>query len=187
MDRPWKVLALIVVGIFAVVGWVAYQHQDELVEAWLTPSEIGLKDTHTISEALAHLASETDADLAQVSSVDQANNQLCFLAARDRQGNRPVVPKPRCINLISDETDYAIFVQVLKGQPVCLTLTGKTSPLAQRLASRNLTRGCVIPIPISAQNWKGIIILGWITPADKGDEEIAVTAARKTAESLINR
>jgi hypothetical protein len=185
-STPWKALVLIVLVILGGLGWVAYHHQDELIEAWLTPSSIELK-TGEIPEALAKLSDETSADLVQIWAVDLSTNSQHFIAARRHDGERPVIPQPRRLPIIVTVSDVRALERVLEGSPVCVDVNELGSPLARRLAERGMRRACAIPIPPSGQKFMGVIYLAWANAADATGEQVAAGAAREIAAQLVSR
>ena len=186
MDKPWKALVLIVLVILGGLGWVAYSHQDELIEAWLTPSSVELKMAD-IPEALTKLGEETSADLVQIWEVDLSTNSQRFIAARRHDGERPVIPSPRRLPIIVTVSDVRALEHILDGRPVCVQITEFGSPLARRLAERGMTRGCAIPIPPGGQKFLGVIYLAWTKAVDETAENVAVGAAREIAAQLVSR
>lgn len=185
-STPTKGLILGVSAILAVTGWVLYEHRDELIEAWLTPSKVELKVAE-VPAALEKLTAETNADLVQVWEVDLATNSQRFIAARRLDGERPVIPSPRRLPIIVTISDIRALERVIEGQPVCVDVTEFGSPLARRLAERGMVRGCAIPIPPNAQNFLGVIYLAWAKAPDESSELVAAGAAREIAATLITR
>ena len=186
-DRPWKVIALIALILVGGAAWIAYEKRDELLEAWLTPSEIALR-TDAVPAALEKLVSESGADLVQIWSVDLSANSQRFIAARRRDGERPVIPEPRRLPVIVRATDLQVLVDVINGHPACADVTlAAPSPVVHRLAERGMTRACAIPIPTSPEAFVGVIYLSWGTPPQHSAEEVALVAAREIAGTLITR
>jgi hypothetical protein len=186
-DRPWKVVALIALILVGGAAWIAYEKRDELLEAWLTPSEIALQ-TDAVPAALEKLISESGADLVQIWSVDLSANSQRFIAARRRDGERPVIPEPRRLPVIVRATDLQVLVDVINGHPACADVTlAAPSPVVHRLAERGMTRACAIPIPTSPEAFVGVIYLSWGTPPQHSAEEVALVAAREIAGTLITR
>jgi hypothetical protein len=186
LDAPWKVLAVIALMAVGGMGWIVYQHQDEILESWLTPNEVALK-THDIPIALDKLAEEKIADVIQVWAIDFPSNTQKFVAARRSDGERPVIPSPRSLPIIVHVSDAKALVDVLNGSPVCVNLSSTGSPLARRLAERGMKRGCAIPIPPNAEAFVGVIYLAWMTPPEHSAEDVAVRAAREIAKDLSTR
>lgn len=186
IDRPWKVAAVVVLVLVGGAAWVAYEKRDAIIENWLTPSAPELR-TALIPDALGVLTTETSADLVQVWTIDLALNTQQFYAARLRSGERPVIPSPRRLPVITSTSDAKALVDVLNGSPICLNLTTVGTPLAERLAQRGMRRGCAVPIPPSADAIVGIIYLAWETPPDERSENVAVGAARDIARTLTTR
>jgi hypothetical protein len=186
IDRPWK--AFVVVGLLIIggVGYAAYQKREEIIEAFLTPSEVGLK-THDIPEALDKLAEESGADLVQIWSVDMPSNSQTFIAARRKDKGRPVIPSPRRLPILVTVSDVRSLVDILEGHPVCVTVTLAGSPLARRLAERGMKYGCAIPIPPGPTTFVGVIYLAWEEPPDPSIESVAVGNARQIAGNLVTR
>jgi hypothetical protein len=187
IDKPWKAAVIVVLIILGGFGWIFYLHQDELIEAWLTPSAVELK-VDKVPELLTKLGEETNADLVQIWEVDLSTNSQRFIAARRHDGERPVIPSPRRLPIIVTVSDVKALERILDGSPVCVEVGQMGSPLARRLAERGMHRGCAIPIPPSAQRFVGVIYLAWITQSpDQDSEQVAVGAAREIASQLVNR
>jgi len=186
LDRPWKAVVVLALFVVGGLGWVLYEKRDVIIESWLTPSAPELK-TSLIPDALGILTTETSADMVQVWTIDLALNTQQFYAARLRSGERPVIPTPRRLPVITSTSDAKALVDVLNGSPICLDLTVVGTPLAERLAQRGMQRGCAIPIPPSADAIVGIIYLAWEKPPDERSENVAVGAARDVARTLVTR
>jgi len=186
LDRPWKAAVVIALFVIGGVGWVAYEKRDIIIENWMTPSAPELK-TSLISDALGILTTETSADLVQIWSIDLPANVQQFHAARRHDGERPVIPTPRRLPIITTVSTAKILVDILNGQPVCVDLDTMGTPLTERLAGRGMKRGCAIPIPPNAESFVGIIYLAWLNAPDQRSEDVAVGAARDVARTLVTR
>lgn len=114
IDRPWKAVVVVVLVLVGGAGWIAYEKRDVLIENWMTPSEPELR-TALIPDALGVLATETSADLIQVWSVDLPANTQQFIAARRHDGERPVIPTPRRLPVITTVSSAKALVDVLAG------------------------------------------------------------------------
>ncbi len=186
VDRPWKALVVGILFVLGLAGYVFYQNQNQIMEYWLTPSEITLKHAN-IPAALDRLIDDTEADLIQLWSVDLASNTQGFIAARNKGGERPVIPNPRSLPIIVNVSDAKALVDALNGNPVCIELTDKGSPLARRLADRGMKWGCAIPIPPGPENFIGVIYLTWTEKPDTSKQDVAVKVAREVAGRLVTK
>lgn len=187
VDKPWKAVAVAGLAVVGGLGWVAYEQRGELVEAWLTPAEVTL-NISAVPDALDKLVAETQADLVQIWSVDLSVNSQRFIAARRRDGERPVIPEPRRLPAIVRASDLQMLADVIAGHPACVAIhTDSASPVAQRLAQRGMTRGCAIPIPPSPDAFVGVIYMSWTAAPAASDEDVALSAAREIAGKLTKR
>ena len=187
VDRPWRVVAIVVLFIVGGGGWVLYEQREEIVEAWLTPSAASLK-TEAVPAALERLVEDSGADLVQIWSVDLSANSQRFIGARRHDGERPVIPEPRRLPVIVKSSDLQVLADVINGHPACTTITlGSPSPVARRLAERGMERACAIPIPPSPDAFVGVIYVTWLKAPDRSAEEVAVGAAREIAATLVSR
>lgn len=186
MDRPWRVVAVVVLAVLGGAGWVFYQHQAEFIEQWLTPTEIELK-VDSVPDALGKLTEETDADLVQIWSVDLASNSQWFLGARRHDGERPVIPKPRRLPIFVTVSDVKTLISALDGNPVCVDLMSIGSPLARRLVERGMKRGCAIPIRPGPAQFVGVIYLAWRERILNNGEETAIHVGKEVAAELVTR
>ena len=186
VDRPWKLIAVIAMFVIGGVGWTLYEQRDEIIEAWLTPSEVTLK-THDVTVALEKLIEDVDADLIQVWAVDLSSNSQRFLAARRKDGDRPFIPSPRRLPVITIASDVQALVDVMNGHPACGVSSDKASPLMRRLADRGMTYICAVPIPPSPEAFVGVIYLAWLVKPSKVDEDSALVATREISGQLVKR
>jgi len=182
-DKPIKAVILVSVILIGGIAWVLYEHRDQIIESWLTPSAPSLK-TNMISEALETLVAESGADMIQIWAVDLSSNTQSFLAARHRDGERPVMQSPRSLPIIVRVSDAQALVDALHGNPVCIDMLETGTPLARRLKARGMDRACAIPIPPDPSAFVGIIYLAWRKTADPSTEEVAVKVARGIAAKL---
>jgi hypothetical protein len=186
IDRPWRVVAIVVLFLVGGAGWVAYEQRDELLEAWLTPESAAL-NTADVPAALEKLVDESEADLVQIWAVDLGSNSQRFLAARRKDGERPIIPSPRRLPVIVTTSDVEALVHVLNGRPACVDTADRAAPLVRRLADRGMKRVCAMPIPPSPEAFVGVIYLAWLEPAGASAEDVALAAAREVAGKLVRR
>jgi hypothetical protein len=183
IDKPWKAVVIVALFIIGGAGWVAYEKRNEILEQWMTPDQVELK-TSEVPAALDKLSTELDADLVEIWQVDLTQNSQWFVAARRRGGERPVIPAPRRLPIITNTSDIKALVDVLEGRPSCVDLESHGSPFARRLADRGMQRGCVIPIPPSSESLVGVIYIIWSKALDKTAESVAAGATREVAKKL---
>ncbi len=184
IDAPWKAAVIVLLFIVGGVGWVSYQHHNEIVGGWLSPSSPALK-VADVPEALNKLIEETDADLVQVWEVDLGSNRQRFIASRQRDKTQPEVQTPRRLPVITTSSDAKTLVALLAGNPVCYDITeSETQPLARRFFVNGMKRACGIPIPPTSEALIGAIYLIWRERKEAYAEDIEVSAAREIARSL---
>jgi hypothetical protein len=186
IDTPWKLGAVVVLFVVGGVGWVLYDKREQLLEAWLTPSSVALK-TADVPAALEQLVETTGADLIQIWEIDLSANVQRFVGARRHDGQRPVIPEPRRLPVITARSDIKVLVDVLGGRPACADISPTThSPVVARLADRGFKRGCAVPIPPGPDAFVGIIYIAWVAAPEATAEDVAVQAAREIASKLAH-
>jgi hypothetical protein len=186
VDKPWKAVVIIAFALIGGLGWLLYEQRDIILESWLTPESVELK-VHEVPQALEKLTEETDADLIQIWAVDLGSNSQRFIAARRKDGERPIIPSPRRLPIVVTTSDVQALVDVLNGHPTCVDTKERESPLMRRLTDRGVVRACAMPIPPSPEAFVGVIYLAWHHKPDSREEDIAVSAAREVAGQLIKR
>lgn len=186
IDTPWKFAVVAGLALLGFSGWIFWTHQHEIIESWLTPSEVSLK-VGEVPMALEKLTTETDADLVQIWSVNLTANSQRFIGARRHDGDRPVIPEPRRLPIIVHASDIKTISDVIEGNPVCVEIEPQGTPFARRLAERGFRYGCAIPIPPGPSDFVGVIYLAWVSKPELSQEIVAKTAAREIAGKLMNR
>jgi hypothetical protein len=187
VDAPWKVVAVVVLVLVGGTAWIVYDKREQLIEAWLTPSTVALR-TDDVPAALEKLVEVTGADLCQIWEIDLGANVQRFIGARRHDGDRPVIPDPRRLPVITARSDMKVLVDVLGGHPACGDISDKLhSPVIERLVNRGMKRACVVPIPPGPEAFVGIIYMSWVTRVDESAEDVALQAAREIAGKLSTR
>src|SRR4029077_14323201 len=180
-DRPWKVAAIVILFIVSGLGWALYEKRNELLEAWVTPSAGALR-VGDVAAGVEKLVEVTGADLCQIWEIDLGANVQRFIGARRHDGDRPVIPEPRRLPVITARSDMQVLVDVLGGHPACGNITDKShSPVIERLVDRGIKRACAVPIPPGPDAFVGIIYMSWVSPVDAAAEDVALQAAREIA------
>lgn len=184
IDKPWKVAAVVILFVVGGAGWIVYEKREQLLESWLTPSAVALK-TGEVPAALEKLVELTGADLIQIWEIDLGANVQRFIGARRHDGQRPVIPEPRRLPVITARSDMKVLVDILGGRPACADISSAThSPVIARLADRGFKRACAVPIPPGPEAFVGIIYMAWVTAPEVSVEDVAVQAAREIAAKL---
>jgi hypothetical protein len=189
IDKPWKVLAVIVLIIFGGGAYLIWDMRQMILESWLTPtsSDKPVLLVNDVPAALEKIVEESTADMVQIWAVDLNQNSQRFIAARKKDGTRPPIPEPRRLPIIVTSSDAKRLADVIAGNPVCLDIPPTGSPLARRLAEKGMKRGCAVPIPPSPIAFVGVIYLAWEEVPDQSVEDVAVGATREIAAKLVSK
>jgi uncharacterized membrane protein len=185
MDRPWKVVAVVVLLILFGVGFGLWEARHEIIPRLFKGGPVALKSD--VSGELDDIIAHTSADLVVVWAVDPANNTMRLIDARQRGGGAWVFT-PRRLPAIEAGSVADAIAKLNRGVTVCVDPAQRSTALQRRLAADGIRWDCATPVPPShAEPLIGVLYLGWKTVPDAAAEDAALAAAGDAAEHMVMR
>jgi hypothetical protein len=185
IDRPWKIIAVVVLAVTAIVGWTLWEKRAELAEAvlqgWVTPH----LRTDGFPKLAARLLEDTEADLVVLAEVTIRNNLLRNIDGlrRDTPGWRPEAnPRP----FYGTIRDPVRLVGLLEGRVVCHDLDPQNGEEERAEAALGIRRRCYIAVPPVLDALVGIIAIGWRERLPLEREAGATSLLYKAATQLAS-
>jgi len=183
VDRPWKVGAVIILGLFGVVGWITYEKRDMVIRELIEKTYIEL-NLEMVDVSLDKLSDDTSADLVHIWAVNLSINSKRFLGGRRKDKKEVVVPNPRRIPAVTPQSDMLVLFNNIIGYSTCVDVEGRDSVLIKMFRGWEMVRVCSVPIPSSPEALVGVIYLAWKVKPDEGLEDVAISAAREMSIRL---
>jgi hypothetical protein len=185
VDKPWKILAVIVLAGAAVVGWTLWERRAEIAEAvlegWVKPRLEAERFTGKFGNELLQ---QTRADLTVLARITLHENLIQDIDGykRDEPAWRPP-PNPRPV--FYAERDPQLLVGLMEGKPICRDIIGNDGEEERLLAGLGMKRRCYVAVPPVLDALVGGLMVAWREPlgleAESGAMRVLYQAATKLA------
>jgi hypothetical protein len=187
VDKPWKIAAVVILAVTAVIGVIVWENRADVAEAvlqrWVQP-RLHLEWFPKIGWQLMN---DTSADFVALAQVQVRSNLLKNIDGmrRDDRGWKPAVNPRPIFGTVRDPEHLVAFVE---GRPVCHNLDANAGEeeRAETGSPLNLKRRCFIAIPPAKNDLLGILAIGWRQPLSAEAEKGAVSLLQSAAGQLTN-
>jgi hypothetical protein len=169
-DRPWRVVAIIFLGLFAIGAYAAWEQRAQIaqhiLQAYVTP-KLQVDRFPAIAQ---QLLTDTGADLVVLAQVDLPANQMQNVDGR-LVGDPGWHPLGRPLAILSEKTPVSTgqMGQIINGQVVCFDVV-QIDHLFEA-AILGMKRSCISAVPPITGVLIGALTLSWSTPPGPASEE----------------
>jgi len=184
MDRPWKVIAIILVAFLGVLIFTLYEERLDVATSVLRYYVTPQLKADAYVKAAPGLLNATHADVTQLLRLDMNANLIVPVYGFYRTG-APWIPNPYARPLIHAGIDPTFIVDLVAARPVCVTLP-PTSPLFSAEYETGIRRVCFVGVPPLIGTLVGLVYIGWNVPPPAGEEYGATETLRTLALTFVN-
>lgn len=185
IDRPWKVLAFLVIGCAVLMGSIVWENRVHIVTVMVRDDHgTQIRDT-LIPNILSDLMRSTDAEFTAVYRLDVERNRKRLLYAMGRQGRRIAIDQVTQPLVRSLQGRGAMILpSLLLDQNPCLQAAGDTETEIHSFTTRdNIHYYCVTGVKTAFGALRGMIIIGFVGPIT--DEPNVTAMLRIAAQQII--
>jgi hypothetical protein len=164
VDSPFKLAAIVLMGVLSFGGYLVYGHQDVLVDAVKRGSELPKLDISRVEDTIPLLMRETGADLVAILEVNQIRGTRTVVRMYTKDGRiksqEGAVAKLFSGNQDNDKDTIALIA----GETPCGPYTRAQSIVGLFYKSEGVTFTCRTSVPPERDQFVGQITLGWKEP-----------------------
>lgn len=167
VDSPFRLLAIVVMGVLAFVGWFLYSNQDIILGSYREHQKLPEIAEHRMDDAVSHLFRHTQADVVAVFRVNPILGTRELYRAYTREG-RDRTKEGIDVGLFSaNAANNRDVVALMSGEVPCAPYLSAQSEIGLWYIEQGMRYGCRISIPPEPSRFVGQITVGWKTqPAD---------------------
>jgi len=161
VDSPFKLIAILVMGVVAFSGYFLWQNQDLLVGAYRENQKMPSIAEDRIEDAASHLFKHTGAVVVAVFKVNPMFGTRVLHRAYTKEGR----------DKINDGLDVGLFtsnaannrdvVALMAGEITCGNYTQAQSEIGLWYIEKGMTFGCRVGVPPDPSRFIGQITVGW--------------------------
>lgn len=161
VDSPFKLFAIVLMAVFAFVGYFIWQNQAFLLGAYKEQKKLPTIAEDRVEDVAAHLFKNTDAAVVAIFKVNPIFGTRVLYRAYTKDG-RDKTHEGLDVGLftanISNNRDV---VALMAGEVPCGAYKTAQSEIGLWYIERGVTYGCRISVPPEQGKFVGQITVGW--------------------------
>ena len=167
VDSPFRLLAIVVMGVLAFVGWFLYSNQDIILGAYREQQKLPEIAEHRLDDAVTHLFRYTQADVVAVFRVNPILGTRELHRAYTREGRDRTKEGIDVGLFTTNAANNRDVVALMSGEVPCAPYLSAQSEIGLWYIEQGMRYGCRISIPPEPSRFVGQITVGWQTqPTD---------------------
>ena len=161
VDSPFKLAAIVLMGVLSFAGYLIYSNQSLLIDAYKRDSELPKLDVSGAEDLIPMLMRETGADTVALFSVNQIRDTRTVERIYSQDG-RDKSHDGRVLKLFSGvpENDQDV-IALMSGETPCGEYAKAQSIVGLTYKQRGVTFTCRISIPPEREAFVGQYTVGW--------------------------
>jgi hypothetical protein len=184
VDKPWKVVAVIVLALAFAGGYAVWEQRAAIAERILRQTVTPRLEPDRFPKVADDLMSDTGADLVLFAEVSLNHNLIRTIAGR-LAGEPNWRPAARPRPVFTAGRDFERVDELIMGKVDCASVVPQSRLEEERAeAALGMTRRCGVAVPPIPSITIGFLSLAWRKPLSSGDENGAKKVMYRAAERL---
>jgi len=161
VDSPFKLFAIVLMAVFAFVGYFVWQNQEFLIGAYKEQRKLPTIAEDRVEDVAAHLFKNTDAAVVAIFKVNPLFGTRVLYRAYTKEG-REKAHDGLDIGLFTVNTsNNKDVVALMAGEIPCSQYKTAQSEIGLWYIEKGVTYGCRVSVPPEQGKFVGQITVGW--------------------------
>jgi hypothetical protein len=174
VDSPFKLFALILMGVLAFGGWMLYDNKDLIVGTYKESQKLPEIVEDRVEDAVAHLFKTTSATTVAVFKVNPLLGTRVQYRAYTKEGRDKTNDGLDVGLFTANQANNQDVVNLMAGTTPCGEYKAAQSEIGLWYIEKGMRFGCRISIPPEPSRFIGQITVGWATPPADLDQTRAM-------------
>jgi hypothetical protein len=174
VDSPFKLFALILMGVLAFGGWMLYDNKDLIVGTYKESQKLPEIVEDRVEDAVAHLFKTTSATTVAVFKVNPLLGTRVQYRAYTKEGRDKTNDGLDVGLFTTNQANNQDVVNLMAGTTPCGEYKAAQSEIGLWYIEKGMRFGCRISIPPEPSRFIGQITVGWATPPADLDQTRAM-------------
>ncbi len=161
VDSPFKLFAVLLMAIFAFVGYFVWQNQAFLIGAYKEQQKLPSIAEDRVEDAAAHLFRNTDATVVAIFKVNPMFGTRVLHRAYTKQGREKAHEGLDVGLFTSNIANNRDVVALMAGEIPCSHYKTAQSEIGLWYMEKGMTYGCRVGVPPEPGKLVGQITVGW--------------------------
>ena len=161
VDSPFKLFAIILMGVIAFAGYFVWQNQAFLLGAYKEQKKLPAIAEDRVEDAAAHLFKNTDAVVVAIFKVNPIFGTRILYRAYTKDG-RDKTHEGLDVGLFTtNASNNRDVVALMAGEIPCSAYKTAQSEIGLWYIEKGVTYGCRVSVPPEQGKFVGQITVGW--------------------------
>ena len=174
VDSPFKLFALILMGVLAFGGWMLYDNKDLIVGTYKESQKLPEIAEDRVEDAVSHLFKTTGATTVAVFKVNPLLGTRVQYRAYTKEGRDKTNDGLDVGLFTANQANNQDVVNLMAGNVPCSEYKAAQSEIGLWYIEKGMRFGCRISIPPEPSRFVGQITVGWATPPADLDQTRAM-------------
>ena len=161
VDSPFKLFAIVLMGVFAFVGYFIWQNQAFLIGAYKEQQKLPAIAEDRVEDVAAHLFKNTDAAVVAIFKVNPIFGTRVLYRAYTKQGREKTLEGLDIGLFTSNVGNNRDVVAMMAGEIPCSHYKTAQSEIGLWYIEKGMTYGCRVSVPPEQGKFIGQITVGW--------------------------
>ena len=184
VDSPFKLAAILIMGVVAFAGYFVYTNQELLIGAYKESKKIPSIAEDRVEDAAAHLFKQSGAVIVAVFKVNSMFGTRILHRAYTREGRDKTNDGLDVGLFTQNSANNADVVRLMANEIPCGEYTSAQSEMGIWYIEKGVGYTCRISVPPEPGRFVGQITVGWASPPDNLEKTRAML---QIAASMLSR
>lgn len=184
VDSPFKLIAVVIMGVLAFVGYFAWTNQELLIGAYKEQQKLPSIAEDRVEDASAHVFKTTGAAIVAVFKVNPMFGTRILYRAYTKEGRDKTNDGLDVGLFTTNQANNADVVRLMANEIPCGPYKSAQSEMGLWYISKGVTYTCRISVPPDPGRFVGQITVGW---ADEPDDLEVTRAMLSIASTMLSR
>ena len=164
VDSPFKLFAVILMGVIAFAGYFLWQNQEFMRDAYKESKKLPEINTARADDASSMLLKKTGATVVAVFKVNPLFNSRVLYKAYTKDGRDKTIEDIDVGLFSQNSSNNADVVKLMTNDIPCGDYRYAQSEVGLWYLEKGVTYTCRISVPPDSHRFVGQITVGWATP-----------------------
>ena len=176
VDSPFKLFAIILMGVLAFSGYFLWQNQEFMFDAYKESKKLPEINTGRADDASSMLLKKTGATVVAVFKVNPLFNSRVLYRAYTKDGRDKTIEDIDVGLFSQNSSNNSDVVRLMTNEIPCGEYRYAQSEVGLWYLEKGVTFTCRVSVPPDSHRFVGQITVGWVAPPENL-EQIKFTLA----------
>jgi len=166
VDSPFKLFAILVMGVVAFAGYFLWQNQTFMIDAYKESKKLPEINTSRADEASAMLFKKTNATVVAIFKVNPLFGSRVLYKAYTKEGRDKSIEDIDVGLFSQNAANNADVIKLMTNEIPCSEYRYAQSEVGLWYLEKGVTFTCRVSVPPDSHRFVGQITVGWAEPPE---------------------